>query len=145
MIVLDASVIVDSLLPKLGERHMLAKELLKAISEERHEVIMLRIAKIELLSVFSRKIGAKAIAVVDSLGEGVTFVGEDEFYQVAEAIAPKVHGRAVDLYYIALAFKTSAMLISCDRLQVKNARKAGVEAYCLPDDFEKAIKKIKES
>ncbi|NJE29694.1 PIN domain-containing protein [Thermococcus sp. 18S1] len=143
MIVLDASLIIDSLLPKLGERHRLAKEILKEISDRRIEVLMPKIAKIELLSVFSRKIGNRAIEVVISIGEGVTFVGEEEFYQVAEAIAPKVRGRAVDLYYTALAFKNSAILLSCDKLQVENARLAGVEAYYVPDDFERALERIK--
>ncbi|AJC72648.1 hypothetical protein X802_02005 [Thermococcus guaymasensis DSM 11113] len=141
MIVLDASLIIDSLLPKLGERHRLAKEILREISDRGIEVLMPKIAKIELLSVFSRKIGNRAIEVVTSIGEGVTFVGE--FYQVAEAVAPKVRGRAVDLYYTALAFKDSAILLSCDKLQVENARLAGVEAYYVPDDFEKALERIK--
>lgn len=141
MIVLDASLIIDSLLPKLGERHRLAKEILREISDRGIEVLMPKIAKIELLSVFSRKIGNRAIEVVTSIGEGVTFVGE--FYQVAEAVAPKVRGRAVDLYYTALAFKNSAILLSCDKLQVENARLAGVEAYYVPDDFEKALERIK--
>ena len=96
MIVLDASLIIDSLLPKLRDRHKLAKELLKAVSEVNIVVTMPRIAKIEMLSVFSRKIGMRAVQVVETLGEGVEFVGEEEFYQVAEAIAPKVQGRAVD-------------------------------------------------
>ena len=142
MIVLDASLIVDSLLPKLGERHRIAKELLRAVSERDLEVLMPKIARIEMLSVFSRKIGTRAIQIVSRIGEGVTFVGEEEFYQVAESLAPKVKGRAVDLYYIALAFKNSAILVSCDKLQVENARKAGVEAYYLPDEFEEAIKRI---
>ncbi|MCD6523925.1 MAG: type II toxin-antitoxin system VapC family toxin [Thermococcus sp.] len=141
MIVLDASLIIDSLLPKLGERHRLAKEILREISDRGIEVLMPKIAKIELLSVFSRKIGNRAIEVVTSIGEGVTFVGE--FYQVAEAVAPKVRGKAVDLYYTALAFKNSAILLSCDKLQVENARLAGVEAYYVPDDFEKALERIK--
>jgi len=141
VIVLDASLIIDSLLPKLGERHRLAKEILREISDRGIEVLMPKIAKIELLSVFSRKIGNRAIEVVTSIGEGVTFVGE--FYQVAEAVAPKVRGRAVDLYYTALAFKNSAILLSCDKLQVENARLAGVEAYYVPDDFEKALERIK--
>jgi len=144
VIVLDASLIVDSLLPKLGERHELAKELLKEISNHGVEILMPKIARIEMLSVFSRKIGSRAIEIVNAIGEGVRFVGEEEFYQVAEAIAPKVQGRAVDLYYIALAFKNSAVLFSCDKRQVENARLAGVEAYYIPDEFKKAVERIKE-
>ncbi|AHL23233.1 type II toxin-antitoxin system VapC family toxin [Thermococcus nautili] len=144
MIVLDASLIIDSLLPKLRDRHKLAKELLKAVSEGNIVVTMPRIAKIEMLSVFSRKIGMRAVQVVETLGEGVEFVGEEEFYQVAEAIAPKIQGRAVDTYYIALAFKNSAILLSCDRRQVENARVAGVEAYYVPEEFDKAMKRINE-
>ena len=144
MIVLDASLIVDSLLPKLGERHKLAKEVLKKISNYNIEILMPKIAKIEMLSVFSRKIGSRAVEVVNAIGEGVRFVGEEEFYQVAEAIAPKIQGRAVDLYYISLAFKSSAVLFSCDKRQVENARLAGVEAYYIPEEFEKAVKRIEE-
>lgn len=144
MIVLDASLIIDAILPKLGERHEKAKEVIKVVSEHGYTVYLPRIARIELLSVLSRKLGRKVIDIVEELGEGVVFVGEEKFYQIAETLAPKIQGRAVDLYYISLAYKISSLLLSCDKLQVENAKKAGVEAYYIPEEFEKVIKRLKE-
>ncbi len=56
MMVLDASVIIDSLLPKMGDRYKKSSELLETISKGRFAVHAPRILKIELASVLSRKI-----------------------------------------------------------------------------------------
>jgi len=79
MIVLDASVIIDSLLPKMGDRYKKSCELLEIISKSGIAVHAPRILKIELASVLSRKKDVKIVRrFVDELISEIELISEEK-------------------------------------------------------------------
>jgi hypothetical protein len=50
--------------------------------------------------------------------------------------------RAIDAYFIATAKLANSTLITNDRIMAENARKAGIEAYYLLEEFEKVKKRL---
>ena len=59
-------------------------------------------------------------------------------------MASKMHGRAVDRYFISATQLTESILLTNDKHQHENALLAGIESYYLRIEFSKAIKYIKE-
>ncbi len=142
MIVVDTSVIVDSLLP-IKERHEKANEVLKEIGDLR--IYAPKILKVELATILSRKKDIKLVKkLVEDLISEIYLIPEEQLFDTAYEIAFSVKGRAVDLYFIATAKLTSSILITNDKVMAKNAKKAGIEAYYLIEEFDKAIKRLKE-
>jgi len=68
---------------------------------------------------------------------------EPEIYGIAFSIAFETGSRAIDSFYIAASKIKNAILVSNDKIQVESARKFGVEAYYLPEEFEKVKKRIR--
>ncbi len=56
----------------------------------------------------------------------------------------KTGSRAADAYFIATAKLTNSILITNDRVMAKNAKKAGIEAYYLIEEFDEAVSRISE-
>ena len=136
MIVLDASVIVDALLPRLGERHKRARSLLEVLAERRARVYAPRIMLVELASVLSReKDPALVRELVEELASSISVLGEEKLFDLAYELAFEVRGRAVDAYYVAAAKLTKSILVTCDETMADNAKKAGVEAYFFIREF----------
>ncbi|MGB7532803.1 MAG: type II toxin-antitoxin system VapC family toxin [Halobacteriota archaeon] len=145
MIVLDASVIIDSLLPKMGNRYKKASELLEIISKSRIAVHAPMILKIELASVLSRKKDANIVRrFVDELISEIELISEERLIVFAYNLAFVVKGRAVDLYYITASKLTHSILITNDKIMAKNAKKGEIEAYYLIDEFKDALERIEE-
>ncbi len=143
MIVLDTSVIVDSLLPRLGERYKKANELLKKVKDQR--VYAPKILKVELATILGRKKSTNLVRkFVDDLTSEINLISEGDLFDTAYEIAFLVKGRAVDIYFIATAKLTNSILITNDKVMAKNAKKANIEAYYLIEEFDKAINRIKE-
>ncbi len=143
MIVLDTSVIVDSLLPRLGERYKKANELLKKVKDQR--VYAPKILKVELATILGRKKSTNLVRkFVDDLTSEINLISEGDLFDTAYEIAFLVKGRAVDIYFIATAKMTNSILITNDRVMANNAKKAEVEAYYLIEEFNKAINRIRE-
>jgi len=142
MIVVDTSVIVDSLLPIKG-RHEKANEILKEIGDLR--IYVPKILKVELATILSRKKDVKLVKnLVEDLISEIHLIPEEQLFDTAYEIAFSVKGRAVDIYFIATAKLTHSILITNDKVMAKNAKKAGVEVYYLIEEFDKAINRIKE-
>ncbi len=143
MIVLDTSVIVDSLLPKLGERYKKANELLKKVKDQR--VYAPKILKVELATILGRKKSTNLVRkFVDDLTSEINLISEGDLFDTAYEIAFLVKGRAVDIYFIATAKITNSILITNDKVMAKNAKKANIEAYYLIEEFDRAINRVKE-
>ena len=68
---------------------------------------------------------------------------EPEIYGIAFSIAFETGSRAIDSFYIAASKIKNAILVSNDKIQVESARKFGVEAYYLLEEFEKVKKRIR--
>ena len=71
-------------------------------------------------------------------------LSEDTIFDEAFGIAEQAHPRAADAYFIAAAKLTNSILITNDRIMANNARKAGIEVYYLIEDFDEALKRLKE-
>ena len=142
MIVVNASVLIDSLFSSSSERYQKSIGFLRTV--EGLPLYAPRILRVELTAVASR-LGFKGerrnlLRVIDKLN----LIGEDNIINIAEYVAEQIHPRAVDAYYIATAIVTGSMLISNDRIMVRNSRKAGIEAYYLLEEYEAALNRLKE-
>jgi len=143
MIVLDTSVIIDSLLPKLGERYKKAEEVLKIVKNL--QIYAPKILKIELASVLGRKKNVNLVRkFVEDLASEINLISEEDLFDTAYKIAFVVKGRAVDIYFIAAAKLTNSILITNDKVMAKNAEKAGVESYYLIEEFDKVVERVKK-
>ena len=142
MIVVDVSVFIDSLFSSNIERYQKSIDFLKAV--EGLPLYAPRIFRVELIAV-ARRLGFKGgRESLVKIIEKINLVREDEIINIAEYVADQVHPRAVDAYYIATAILTGSMLVSNDRLMVRNSEKAGIEAYYLLKEHEIVLNKLKE-
>ena len=64
---------------------------------------------------------------------------------IAFSTAFETGSRAIDAFYIAAAEIKNAILVSNDKIQVESARKFGVEAYYLLEEFDRVKEKIVRS
>ena len=140
MIVLDANVLVDALFEGNPERRKLALDFFKMA--EGKSVYIPRIFIIEVLSVAKRLGVGIDYRTLLSLIEEFNVKDENELFNLAVYVSENVHPRAVDAYYIATAMLTGSILVSNDRLMVKNSRKAGIEAFYLLEEFDKLRERL---
>ncbi len=139
MVVIDTSVWLDLFLED-EERKERAEELMKAVKTVIYES---KVFKIELAGTLSRRF--KKDDVLNFIDEVLTKVSlVDNPEELAFQIALNTGCRAIDAYFIATAKLTHSILITNDKVMAKNAKKAGVEAYYLIEEFDKAINRIKE-
>lgn len=142
MIVIDTSVLVDYIFEEDVTRNNIAKETLKLVKGLR--VFAPRILLIEFMAV-ARRLGM-TISKLDVVRLTADFVllSEDKIFDEVFKIAECVHPRAVDAYFIATAKLTNSILITNDRVMARNAKKYGIEAYYLIEEFDKAVERLKE-
>ena len=137
MIVLDTSIIIDSLMPHLGNRHNRALQLLNLLSEKSILVYEPKILLIELACVLSRYRGVGEVRnIVNSLSSQFNLLTEDTLFEEAFKIALNTHCRAVDAYFISAAAITDSTLVSNDKVMVLNAKSCNVAAYYFIEDFD---------
>ena len=82
------------------------------------------------------------LSFIDEILTKVSLVDNPE--ELAFQIALDTGCRAVDSYFIATAKLTHSILITNDKVMAKNAKKAGIEAYYLIEEFDKALERIKK-
>ncbi len=132
-VVLDTSVFIDYFVKVRGfeEMHKRAREVMARLSELQCKVYEPFIFEIELSAVLAR-CGFdqdKVRNIVQRVLEYVSTLREEELHDLALKIALSTGCRAVDAYYIATAIRESAILVTCDRVMYRNARKLGTETY----------------
>jgi len=143
MIVLDTSVFVDAIIPFHHERHQKSINILGAISGRDLEVFEPRLLIVELSAVLVRyKPRDAVINHVNEITRYVNIVDYEKLHETALDIALRTGCRAVDAFFIGCAKETGSIIVSADRLQVSSARKAGVEAYYLPEEYDELIIRI---
>ncbi|RLI88634.1 MAG: PIN domain-containing protein [Archaeoglobales archaeon] len=124
MIVIDSSVIIDSLLPKLGDRYLKADKILKEVKQKDLRVYTPKILKVELASVLSRKKDVDIVRrFIEELVSEIALIPEERLFDLAYDIAFKVRGRATDAYFIATAKLTNSLLITNDKKNYGKQRK----------------------
>jgi len=141
---IDSSIYIDSIVPKSEERHIRAKEIIKLASETGIDVFEPRIFIVELVGVLSRFKPKDEVKDVLNITKFVNILSEDEIFETAVNIAFDTHCRAVDAYFIATAKLTNSVLITNDRIMADNAKKCGVDAYYLIEEFSNAVEKLKK-
>ncbi len=142
MIIVDASILIDSLFSSNVERYQKAVDFLKRA--EKLPLYAPRILKVELIAV-ARRLGFKGGREdLARIAGKLNLIGEDEIINIAEYVADQIHPRAVDAYYIATAILTGSILVSNDKTMVRNSRKAGLEAYYLLEEYEETLNKLEE-
>ncbi len=142
MIVIDTSVLIDYVFEEDVNRNNMAKETLKLVKGFR--VFAPKILLIEFVAVAIRL--GMTISKLDVIRLTADFIllTEDTIFDEAFKIAEHVHPRAVDTYFIATAKLTNSILITNDKVMADNAKKYGIEAYYLIEDFDKAVERLNE-
>jgi len=140
-LVIDASVLVDIFAPREEARRKLAVELLRlARGKPKYAPNMLLV---ELAGVISRYDADLARLAIDYARRITVLLDEAEVLASCLDIALKTGCRAADAYYIATAKLTNSTLISNDRTQVGNAKKAGIKAYYLVEEHNTVFKELR--
>jgi len=131
--VIDASVLIDIFAPRDEKRRRLAVEFLRlAKGSPKYAPNMLLV---ELAGVISRYDVDLARLAIDYARRNVILLDETAILTLCLDIALKAGCRAADAYYIATARLTNSMLVSNDRTQVENAKKTGIQAYYLIEEW----------
>jgi len=142
-VVVDTSVFVDSILEFDEYRtNIIAEDLLETIQNESLEIVNPVLFRVELAGVLSRKLPENRVKlIVEDILEDVKLIPNPD--NLAFEVAIKTSSRAADAYFIATAKLTNSILVTNDKIMVKNAKKAGVESYYLIEEFDKAVERIR--
>jgi len=138
MVVIDTSVWLDLFLED-EERKEKAEGLIDVV----RDICEPRVFKIELAGTLARRFKKEDILnFIDEVLTKVTLIPNPE--ELAFQVALNTGCRAIDAYFIATAKLTNSILLTNDRIMASNAKKYGIEAYYLIEEFDKAINRIKE-
>jgi len=140
MIVVDTSVWVDLFIPKNKVRSDLAEKVFEVIEKKGIEIYAPKLFVVEFIGMMKMLAGK----VPTNVFEKINLLDESVIFETAKDVALKVHPRAADAYFIATAKLTNSILITNDKVMAKNAKKAGIEAYYLIEEFDKALERIKK-
>ena len=143
MIVVDNSVFIDLIFEYNRERTEQADTLFEILEENEIPILEPKVFRVELIGqLVRRKNKDIALTVAEKFFSEINFIDNSEIYNVAFLIAFETGSRAIDSFYIAASKIKNAILVSNDKIQVESARKFGVEAYYLLEEFEKVKKRI---
>lgn len=146
-LVIDVSVFIDRLFVYDEERSKRACKLFRLVSEKGLNIFEPLVFGVELASqLVRRKPRTVAEMIYDEIIGKVIIVEEIE-YDLLLKIALSTACRAIDAYYIATASIVSAILVSADKIMVRNAKKYGVEAYYIHNlnEYNALISRISRS
>jgi len=145
MIVVDTSVYIDALFVFDEHRYELMKNFFRIVQNEGLKVVEPEVFKIELIGQLVRRTKKdEALKIYNSIISRVNIVNVEKLRELTFSIASETGCRAIDSYFIATAELTNSILITNDKVMVKNAKKYGIEAYYLIEEFDKTINSIKE-
>ncbi len=139
---IDTSILVDFFTKKHAERYEKSRELLKVA--EGKSVYCPKLISAEILGVLVRYNIKLANLGYGFVLKNFNLIGEDDIFDAVLEICKNTGSRAVDGYFIATAKLTNSALITNDRTMANNAKKAGIEAYYLIEEFDEAIEKLKK-
>jgi len=143
MIVVDNSVFIDLIFEYNRERTEQVDTLFEILEENEIPILEPKVFRVELIGqLVRRKNKDIALTVAEKFFSEINFIDNSEIYNVAFLIAFETGSRAIDSFYIAASKIKNAILVSNDKIQVESAKKFGVEAYYLLEEFEKVKKRI---
>lgn len=141
-IVIDTSVIIDLYAAPNDVRASIAKEVASWAAKNLVEAYAPKSLVVEVFGVLARHLSREELDLVAASFPPIRLVPEEAFYDKAIEIARSTGSRAADAYYIAVAAMIGGVLLTNDRLQSQNARRAGVKAYYLLKESERARQSI---
>ncbi|MEM2086174.1 MAG: type II toxin-antitoxin system VapC family toxin [Archaeoglobaceae archaeon] len=137
MTVIDTSVWLDVFMDN-DERFNKAEQFFMKASGLIYEPWVFRI---ELAGALARRFDKSDVSnFIEEIMSKVVLIDNPD--EIAYQIALNTGCRAIDAYFIATAKLTNSILITNDRIMAENAKKYGIEAYYLIDEFDKAIERI---
>ncbi len=144
MIVVDTSVFLDELFKFDHKRHDKARILFRLIEEKDVLIMEPEIFRVELIGQLVRRMKKdEAAELYESIVERLEFIKAKDLEGVAFSIAFETGSRAIDASFVAAAEIGGSHLISNDKTQVESARKYGVEAYYLLEEYENVNEMMK--
>jgi len=136
-VVVDASLSVDLFVGRDPVRVRVAEFFFKLVQDGVIRAYAPRLFLVETAGVTVRFIPRSlAEEAVGKLARLVTIVPDDAFYREAEEAALSTGSRGADAYYIGLARVLNAPLVTNDKTQATNAKRAGVKAFYLIEEVE---------
>ena len=141
--VLDTSVLVKSIFKPLRslsqeaysrelETHEKCKALIKLIEERDVEVHVPKVCVVEIAAV-ARRLAGRTLAAKASKGiiKSYNIADEDTFFQIAWDVALETGCSGFDSYFIALAKREDAILLTDDSGMHHHAEEAGVNSILI--------------
>jgi len=138
---IDTSVLVDFFTKRDAERYKKSQEFLK--SAKGKSVYCPKLILAEILGVLVRYNVKLADVGYDFVLKNFNLIEEDVIFDEILKVCKNTGSRAVDGYFIATAKLTNSILVTNDKVMAKNAKKYGIEAYYLIEEFDKVLERIK--
>ncbi|MDK2781510.1 MAG: hypothetical protein PWR13_538 [Archaeoglobi archaeon] len=99
--------------------------------------------KVELTGTLVRRFKKEGVLnFLDEVLTEVALVPNPE--ELAFQVSLNTGCRAIDAYFIATAKLTNLVLITNDKIMANNAKRYGVEAYYLIEEFNRTVERLKE-
>lgn len=144
-IVIDASVVIDMFSGRDQSRVGAAERFFRCFRDSNRHVRMFvpRLFLAEVAGVLARFVSRDIVREVLSRVENeVIIVGDELYFRDSVEIALETCSRGADSYYIGLARAIGAVLVTSDKRQAINAKRASLPAYYLPEELQDLIKYI---
>ena len=143
MIVIDTSVFIDALFRFDERRSDMANEIFEIVQSRKITILEPEIFRLEVIGQLSRRIPRQdAIMIYEKIMEKIRLVDFAVLNEVSFYVCLETGCRTIDAYFIATAKLTNSILITSDRIMAENAKKAGIEAYYLLEEFEEVKKRL---
>ncbi|AAB90162.1 MULTISPECIES: type II toxin-antitoxin system VapC family toxin [Archaeoglobus] len=134
----DTSIFADFIF-EFDENRTSAAE--KVLSEIKGRILNPKVFKVEMTCILSRRFHSEIVEkIISEILEDVALIENPD--EIAFEVALKTGSRAIDAYFIATAKLTNSILITNDRIMAENAKKAGIEAYYLLEEFEEVKRRL---
>ncbi|UXD22234.1 hypothetical protein IPA_02780 [Ignicoccus pacificus DSM 13166] len=129
-VVLDASVVIDLFAGRNKERVRVTEALFECFQKKGIKLLAPRLLLVEVAGVLVRFIPPERVAsVISILKESVITVPDDIFYEDAVELALSTGSRGADSYYLGVAKVMDAVLVTSDKVQAINAKRAKIRSF----------------
>jgi predicted nucleic acid-binding protein len=129
-LIIDASVAVDLFASRNLHRTEAAEKLFRCAVSSGIHVYAPRLFLVEVAGVLVRFLPPNLVKdVIKRLSDEIIIIGDDLYFGKSVEIAIATGSRGADAYYIGLAEILDAPLVTSDKVQAQNAKKAGAKAF----------------
>ncbi len=129
-IVLDASLLVDLFAGRDERRVETAEAVFRCLQKKEVKLFAPKLLFVELAGVLVRFIPPKEVSLIlSAIRNAVIAVADEVFYEEAIELALSTGSRGADSYYMGLAKIMDAVLVTSDKVQALNAKRAGLRSF----------------